>query len=283
MKSVVFRWLLPLGVAVVCAILVLVYVRAHVFRASGNAMYPFLDDDNIFYAENIDTIHRGDVLMVVNPLDIKRETPRLSVSRCVALPGDKVQIYSKRLYINNVLQREDYSSFDTKILLFSPEEKRAAMERYHLTTKNDTLINTTFILTHNLYHRIKQDSIITKVEQCIVPDYISDSNLYPYSRQFHFNKDYYGPVTIPFKGMKIKLNAANYLYFNYLLFHGEGVKLEYRNGAYYLDGIKSDTYTFKHDYYFLLNDYRDNISDSRTFGPVSTEEVKVRVSSVIFK
>lgn len=283
MKSFLFRWLLPLGVAVVCPILVLLFVNAHVFRASGNSMYPFIVDDNIFYAENIDTIRKGDVLMVSNPMDIKRDNPRLSVSRCVAMPGDIVQIYCKRLYINSILQREDFTSFDAKIQLYSPEEKYAAIQRYHLITNKDTLINTTFILTNPLYHRIKSDSIITKIEQCVVYDYLSDSKLYPYSRQFRFNKDYYGPVTVPSKGMTIKINPANYLYYNYLLFHGEGVKLEYRSGVYYVDGKKSDTYTFKHNYYFLLNDYRDDPSDSRTYGPVSDEEVMSRVSSVIFK
>ena len=82
--------------------------------------------------------------------------------------------------------------------------------------------------------------------------------------------------------MTIKFNAANYLYYKYLFTHGEKVKVEYNNGVYFVDGIKSECYTFKHDYYFLLNDYRDQPSDSRTFGPVSDEEIVARITSVIF-
>lgn len=282
MKRFLIRWLLPFVIATVLAIILCIFVRNHIFRVSGNAMYPFAVEGNVLKGEKPDTIHQGDILLVVNPLDIKREEPRLTLSRCVAMPGEKVQIYHKRLYVNGVLQSSNYCSFDTRLLLLSADEKNAAINFYHLVADSVILTPSTYILTEQQFNRIKSDSIIKIVEQCVTPNYLYDSKLYPFSRQFNYNKDYYGPVIVPSKGMKINLNAANYLYYKYLFTHGEKVKVEYNNGVYFVDGVKSETYTFKHDYYFLLNDYRDQPSDSRTFGPVSEEEIVARITSVIF-
>lgn len=245
-------------------------------------MYPFASDGDVIYIQKADSIKKGDILLVSNPLDYKRSNPRRSFSRCVACPGDKVQIYHKRLYVNGLLQQNDNRSFDAKILLFSSVDKEAAKNVYHLLPNNDTIVNTTFVLTQKQFNSILTDSIIKNISQSILPNYLYDSNLYPFSRQFNFNKDYYGPITIPAKGLKINLNAANYLFYKHLFNYGEKVKVEYRNGDYYVDGKKSETYTFSHNYYFLLNDYIDNPSDSRTYGPVADDEILARVSSVFF-
>ena len=245
-------------------------------------MYPFASDGDVIYIQKADSIKKGDILLVSNPLDYKRSNPRRSFSRCVAMPGEKVQIYHKRLYVNGVLQPSNYCSFDARLLLLTSAEKNAAINFYHLVADTVILTPSTYILTEQQFNRIKSDSIIKVVEQCVTPNYLYDSKLFPFSRQYNFNKDYYGPVVVPSKGMTIKFNAANYLYYKYLFTHGEKVKVEYNNGVYFVDGIKSETYTFKHDYYFLLNDYRDQPSDSRTFGPVSDEEIVARITSVIF-
>ncbi len=246
-------------------------------------MYPFAVDGDLVYAEKPETINKGDILLITNPLDYKSEKPRLSYSRCVASPGDKVQIYDKRLYVNDILQQQHYCSFDVEILMLTDSEKKAAKIRYQLVDDTTQLFNTNYIVTEQQYNRIKDESILSHVQKSILPYYLYDSKLFPFVRQYHFNKDFYGPIIVPSKGMKIKLSAANYLFYKYLFFHSEKSKVEYHNGAFYVDGVKSDSYIFKNDYYFLLNDYLDDPSDSRTFGPVSFSDIERRVSSVFFR
>lgn len=282
MKPFVFRWLLPLGVAIVLAIVLWLFVSSHIYTISGNAMYPFAVDGDLVYTEKTENIKSGDILLISNPLDYKSEKPRLSYSRCVASPGDKVQIYGKRLYVNDKLQQQYHCSFDVEILLLTDSEKQAAKTRYQLVDDSTQLFNTNYIVTENQYNRIKEESILSHIQKSVLPDYLYDSKLFPFARQYHYNKDFYGPIVVPSKGMKIKLNAANYLFYKYLFFHSEKTKVEYKDGSFYVDGVKSDSYTFKNDYYFLLNDYLDDPSDSRTFGPVSFNDIERRVTSVFF-
>ena len=282
MKPFVYRWLLPLGIAIVLAIGLWLFVTNHIYTISGNSMYPFAGDGDLVYTEKPENIKCGDILLVSNPLDYKSAKPRLSYSRCVASPGDKVQIYDKRLYVNDKLQQQYYSSFDVEILLLTDTEKKAAKTRYNLVDDSTKLFNTNYIITEKQYNRIKEESILSHIEKSVVPYYLYDSKLFPFARQYRYNKDFYGPIIVPAKGMKIKLNAANYLFYKYLFFHSEKTKVEYKDGLFYVDGVKSESYTFKNDYFFLLNDYLDNPSDSRTFGPVSFNDIECRVTSVFF-
>lgn len=282
MKSFVYRWLLPLGVAIACAIVLWIYFGNHIYRISGRSMFPFTDDGDWVYAETPKDIQSGDILLVNNPLDYKRNNPRQSYSRCLATPGSKIQIYNKRLYINDELQQGINCSFDAEILLLNESDRKVSAERYKLVPENQTLVNTKYVVSQNLFNRIVEDKILSHVKQCVLPIYLYDDKLFPFSHQFHYNKDFYGPFTIPAKGMKIKLTTSNYLLYKFLFMHAEKSKVEFRNDGFYVDGKKSDSYTFKHDYYFLLNDYRDDPSDSRTFGPVADDEIVARISSVIF-
>ncbi|MBO4244751.1 MAG: hypothetical protein J5882_06845 [Bacteroidales bacterium] len=282
MKPFVYRWLLPLGAAIVCAIVLWIFVGNHVYRISGRAMFPFADDGDWVYAEKPDDIQCGDILLIGNPLDYRHSSPRISYSRCIATPGSKVQIYSKRLYVNDELQQGVNISFDAEVLLLNEADKRAAVDRYKLVPENQILTNTKYVVSQNLFNRMVSDSVLPHVRQSVLPVYLYDDKLFPFSHQFNFNKDFFGPVVVPSKGMKIKLTPSNYLVYKFLFLHAEKTKVEHRDGIFYVDGIKSDSYTFKHDYFFMLNDYRDDPSDSRTYGPVADDEIVARVSSVIF-
>ena len=162
-------------------------------------------------------------------------------------------------------------------------ELDAANKLYKLFPDDGELVNTVLVVPEKLRQRIVSDSVLHHVDISVVPPYMADRKLFPYSRYFNWNKDFYGPVVVPAKGMKIKLDVANYVFYKYIFDNSEKCDVQYHDGQFIVDGKPAQTYTFRHNYYFLLNDYRDDPSDSRTFGPVCEDDIRAKATTFVLR
>jgi signal peptidase I len=91
---------------------------------------------------------------------------------------------------------------------------------------------------------------------------------------FPFNRDNFGPITIPKKGMTIALDEKNIALYKGVITTFDGNdNAKYEEGKITLDGKTITSYTFKQDYFFMMGDNRHGSDDSRFWGFVPEDHI----------
>ncbi len=88
-----------------------------------------------------------------------------------------------------------------------------------------------------------------------------------------WNKDYFGAFVVPKAGTSVEINYMNFELYNRIINVYEG-KVCYLNAQkVYIDNQHITHYTFENNYYFVLNDNRDVVSDSRIMGVIPEDHI----------
>ena len=100
-----------------------------------------------------------------------------------------------------------------------------------------------------------------------------NTQYFPNDIKFNWNEDNFGPIIIPKWGEKIVLNKNNLPLYKKLIRDYEKNSLELINGSIVINGLKTNEYTFKQDYYWMMGDNRYRSEDSRSWGFVPEDHI----------
>ena len=133
-------------------------------------------------------------------------------------------------------------------------------------------------LTDEMLKELKSFSSVVSIEPNIdnyPPDYPDSwKTIFPFSENFEWTRDNFGPLWIPQKGVTVKLNLENLPLYERIITSYEGNELSVEDdGTIRINGETVTEYTFRQDYYFMMGDNRHNSLDSRYWGFVPEDHI----------
>lgn len=234
-------------------------------------------------------VKRGDVVVfnyppeLQHPVDLKTNY----IKRCVGIPGDKVEVRDLQVYANGqamenpVRMENEYFVATTTTVNEDKVFKENGVSEYNSYTEsyNDTIpgndqMGYLVFTTVEIAAKLKTYDFVKSITLVKSSKDISEPMLYPNSPLFKWNRDNYGPITVPKEGMTVQLTPEN------IATYGPVIKNYEENEDVVIDeksvkvgGKAITSYTFKQDYYFMMGDNRHNSADSRYWGFVPKDHI----------
>ncbi len=235
------------------------------------------------------TVKKGDIVVFNYPMEAdspffrpvdKRET---YMKRCEGTPGDTVSLVDGQVYVNGKAVTTPATAQTDYVITNSGDINPQIFQDLHISNYEGSQYLT---MTKASAAALRKISAVKSVKPAFEAKGIPDQSIFPNGvhiagdRNFNWNTDNYGPVIIPKHGWTIKLDSLTLPVYRRAINVYEGNKLEQRGTDVYINGVKTDSYTFKMNYYWMMGDNRHDSLDSRYWGFVPEDHVIGKASFI---
>lgn len=226
-------------------------------------------------------INRGDIVVFQPPF----VGDDVFIKRCVALPGDTIQVIRSQVYINGKKQEDPlYSRFSYMIWYNNLNSFRSladslGIQKFGLwVRKQNGFVELN--LTKGQKNQLEKTSVVDSV---VVKTIKTDlNNNYTGMLESFSTTDSYGPIMIPGKEYKIILNGKNSNIYTETFNKFEKFAPEMGNGHSIIENTGITNFTVNQNYYFMMGDNRYHSNDSRAWGFVPEQNIVGKAVLILF-
>ncbi len=226
------------------------------------------------------TPSRLDIIAYNSPLatDFPIDLRPLQISRVIGLPGDTVTISNKKVFVNNIMVDTALNNlvFEYRIVTDGTYIPKSILDSMNINGKMISDIG-----IYNLYMLPSQVSFfehlpyVKMIREVINYKGYEAQKYFPVNSHFFgWDRDYFGPLIVPYKGQTVPITFKDIdLYKDIIRNEGNEVDINIYKKEVKINGEKVDFYTIKKNYYFVLDDNRDQAFDSRYIGFIPEDHI----------
>jgi signal peptidase I len=256
-------------------------------RTSSTSEKYFLDYIQFPYyrLSGYSKVNRNDILAFNYPYeqDVPFDKKIVLVKRCMGLAGDTLTIKNNVVYVNRTKTDIDNIQLEYRVKIKNKILKQSLIDKYDIYEGGpvNNYGEYDLYLTQRNVKSLKSENDIISIQKGKNLSNSDKTYVFPHDSKYKWTLDNYGSIIVPKAGDKLELNLKNISIYRDLLEKYENCTVTVSGDSILINNMHLQSYYVKNNYYFVLDDNRDNAKDSRLWGFLPESHIIGKVSFII--